>query len=173
MDQDVGDQLTIELPGGGSLGLAGFGDPDGVPCLAFHGTCSSRLMSGWMFVPGLLTATGVRMIGVDRPGYGLGKVPIAPAVGEAQGEGGTRRDLRLELAEVSAAVELGRRAQPVAGEAPRSRAGHRRDDPGRIYPPDAVVVACPRCRDRGVRVSRPSPARRLRSFAARRCPRCS
>jgi hypothetical protein len=38
MDDDDGDRLTIELPGGGSLGFAGFGDPAGVPCLAFHGT---------------------------------------------------------------------------------------------------------------------------------------
>ena len=38
-----GDQLAIELPGGGSLGYAVFGDPDGVPCFAFHGTTSSRL----------------------------------------------------------------------------------------------------------------------------------
>jgi len=75
MDRDDGDRLTIELPGGGSLGFAGFGDPDGVPCLAFHGTSSSRLMPGWMFAPELLTAAGVRMVGVDRPGYGLSTVP--------------------------------------------------------------------------------------------------
>jgi len=75
MDQDDGDRLTIELPGGGSLGFARFGDPAGVPCLAFHGTSSSRLMPGWMFAPELLTAAGVRMIGVDRPGYGLSTVP--------------------------------------------------------------------------------------------------
>jgi pimeloyl-ACP methyl ester carboxylesterase len=72
-----GDQLVIELPGGGSLGYAGFGDPDGVPCFAFHGTVSSRLMPGWMFPPDLLTAAGVRMIGVDRPGYGLSRADWA------------------------------------------------------------------------------------------------
>jgi len=77
MDEDDGDRLTIELPGGGSLGFAEFGDPDGVPCLAYHGTSSSRLMPGWMFAPELLTAAGVRMIGVDRPGYGLSTVPWA------------------------------------------------------------------------------------------------
>jgi pimeloyl-ACP methyl ester carboxylesterase len=74
VDGEDGDQLVIDLPGGGSLGYAGFGDPDGVPCFAFHGTSSSRLMPGWMFPPELLTAAGVRMIGVDRPGYGLSKV---------------------------------------------------------------------------------------------------
>jgi hypothetical protein len=68
MGGEEGDQLVIELPGGGSLGYAGFGDPDGVPCFAFHGQSSSRLMPGWMFPPELLTAAGVRMIGVDRSG---------------------------------------------------------------------------------------------------------
>ena len=77
MDQQDGDQLVIELPGGGALGYAGFGDPDGVPCFAFHGQSSSRLMPGWMFPPELLTAAGVRIIGVDRPGYGLSKAPRA------------------------------------------------------------------------------------------------
>ena len=44
MRQAAGDRLVIELPGGGSVGFAGFGDPEGVPCLAFHGLSSSRLM---------------------------------------------------------------------------------------------------------------------------------
>jgi pimeloyl-ACP methyl ester carboxylesterase len=77
MDGEDGDQLVIELPGGGSLGYAGFGDPAGVPCFAFHGASSSRLMPGWMFPAELLTAAGVRMIGVDRPGYGLSRAPRA------------------------------------------------------------------------------------------------
>ena len=77
MGGEDGDQLVIELPGGGSVGYAVFGDPDGVPCFAFHGTSSSRLVPGWMFPPGLLTAAGVRMIGVDRPGYGLSRAPRA------------------------------------------------------------------------------------------------
>jgi pimeloyl-ACP methyl ester carboxylesterase len=75
MDREDNDQLVIELPGGGSLGYAAFGDPDGVPCFAFHGQSSSRLMPGWMFPPELLTAAGVRMVGVDRPGYGLSTAP--------------------------------------------------------------------------------------------------
>jgi len=82
MDEDDGDRLTIELPGGGSLGFAGFGDPGGVPCLALHGTSSSRLMPGWMFAPEPLAAAGVRMIGVDRPRYGLSTVPWATRVSD-------------------------------------------------------------------------------------------
>ena len=69
MDQEDGDRLVIELPGGGSLGYAVFG-ADGVPCFAFHGQSSSRLMPGWMFPPELLTAAGVRMIGWTGPGTG-------------------------------------------------------------------------------------------------------
>jgi pimeloyl-ACP methyl ester carboxylesterase len=68
------DQSAIELPEGGSLGYARFGDPAGIPCLAFHGTASSRLMPGWMFPPDLLTTAGVSIIGMDRPGYGLSTV---------------------------------------------------------------------------------------------------
>ncbi len=71
------DELMIELPAGGSLGFAGFGDPGGVPCFAFHGTASSRLMPGWMFSQESLAAARVRMIGLDRPGYGLSKMPGA------------------------------------------------------------------------------------------------
>jgi pimeloyl-ACP methyl ester carboxylesterase len=77
VDREDGDRLVIELPGGGSLGYVGFGTPDGMPCLAFHGLSSSRLMPEWMFPPELLTAAGVWMIGVDRPGYGLSTGPVA------------------------------------------------------------------------------------------------
>jgi pimeloyl-ACP methyl ester carboxylesterase len=79
MGQADGDRSVIGLSGGGSLGFAGFGDPGGVPCSAFHGLSSSRLMPGWMFPAELLTAAKVRMIGADRPGYGLSTVP--PAAG--------------------------------------------------------------------------------------------
>ena len=48
-----------------------------MPCFAFHGTSSSRLMPGWMFPPELLTAAGVQMIGIDRPAYGLSRAPRA------------------------------------------------------------------------------------------------
>jgi pimeloyl-ACP methyl ester carboxylesterase len=77
MEPGDGDGLVIGLPGGGSLGFAEFGDSVGVSCFAFHGLPSSRLMPGWMFPPALLATTGVRMIGVDRPGYGLSPLPQA------------------------------------------------------------------------------------------------
>ena len=87
MDREDGDQLVIELPGGGSLGYAVFGDSDRVPCFAFHGQSSSRLMRGWMFPPELLTAAGVRMIGVDRPGYGLSRAQRAAGFAYWPGRG--------------------------------------------------------------------------------------
>ena len=82
MVQVGSDQLAIDLEEGGSLGFAGFGDPGGVPCFAFHGMSSSRLMPGWMFPQESLAAAGVRMIGVDRPGYGLSKMPCVAGLAD-------------------------------------------------------------------------------------------
>jgi pimeloyl-ACP methyl ester carboxylesterase len=56
---------TCPLPGGRKLGFAEGGDPDGVPVFYFHGFPGSRLEATLLPVP------GVRLIGVDRPGYGL------------------------------------------------------------------------------------------------------
>jgi pimeloyl-ACP methyl ester carboxylesterase len=56
---------TCRLPDGRKLGFAEGGDPRGVPAFYFHGFPGSRLEAT------LLTATGIRLIGVDRPGYGL------------------------------------------------------------------------------------------------------
>jgi len=55
----------ITLPDGRGLGFAEFGPPDGPVILYFHGFPSSRLE------PAILGAGGVRIIAVDRPGYGL------------------------------------------------------------------------------------------------------
>ena len=56
---------SIRLRNGRLLGYAEGGDPDGVPVLYFHGFPGSRLEATLFPVP------GVRLIGVDRPGYGL------------------------------------------------------------------------------------------------------
>lgn len=56
---------TCPLPGGRKLGFAEGGDPKGAPVFYFHGFPGSRLEAT------LLPASGVRLIGVDRPGYGL------------------------------------------------------------------------------------------------------
>lgn len=59
---------TLALSDGRVLGYAEWGLPDGAPVLGFHGTSLSRLAHVGEEAPG---AAGVRLILVDRPGYGL------------------------------------------------------------------------------------------------------
>jgi pimeloyl-ACP methyl ester carboxylesterase len=56
---------TVLLPDGRRLGYAEYGDPDGPAAIYCHGFPSSRLEAG------LVRVSGVRLIAVDRPGYGL------------------------------------------------------------------------------------------------------
>ena len=56
---------SVRLKDGRLLGYAEGGDPDGVPVLYFHGFPGSRLEATLFPVP------GIRLIGIDRPGYGL------------------------------------------------------------------------------------------------------
>jgi pimeloyl-ACP methyl ester carboxylesterase len=60
---------TILLPDGRRLGYAESGDPGGKPMFLFHGQPGNRLLRH----PddGLTASLGVRLISVDRPGYGL------------------------------------------------------------------------------------------------------
>lgn len=58
---------TLELPGGRVLAYDDVGDPDGVPIVYLHGTPDSRLGRP----PDAVTAAaGVRLLAVDRPGFG-------------------------------------------------------------------------------------------------------
>lgn len=60
---------SIQLPDGRELGFAEYGDPDGRPVLFFHGMPgSSRLHADMAEVA---VRSGVRLVAVDRPGYGL------------------------------------------------------------------------------------------------------
>jgi pimeloyl-ACP methyl ester carboxylesterase len=61
---------TVDLADGRSLTFAQFGEDVGAPFLVFHGFGGSRLSPGWMFSRSLLKAAGLRLIGVDRPGFG-------------------------------------------------------------------------------------------------------
>jgi pimeloyl-ACP methyl ester carboxylesterase len=63
--------LTLELPGGRTLAYAEWGDPAGQPVLFLHRSPGSRL-----FDPGPDATAEVRLITVDRPGYG-GTDPVA------------------------------------------------------------------------------------------------
>jgi pimeloyl-ACP methyl ester carboxylesterase len=56
---------TCPLPGRRKLGFAEGGDREGAPVFYFHGFPGSRLEAT------LLPTAGIRLIGVDRPGYGL------------------------------------------------------------------------------------------------------
>lgn len=60
---------AIALPDGRRLGVVEYGEPTAPPVLYFHGWPSSR------FEPGLLDIGAVRLIAVDRPGYGLSDPP--------------------------------------------------------------------------------------------------
>jgi pimeloyl-ACP methyl ester carboxylesterase len=59
----------LTMPDGRSVGYADFGPPDGVPVLWCHGGPGSRLEPR----PEAAAASdaGFRLIGIDRPGYGL------------------------------------------------------------------------------------------------------
>lgn len=60
---------TIQLSDGRVLGFAEYGDPGGVPVIALHGLPGSRLKFASFDEPA--RACGLRIIAVDRWGYGL------------------------------------------------------------------------------------------------------
>lgn len=66
---------VLSRPGGRTLALDDVGDAGGRPVLYLHGTPDSRLARH----PddGLAAAAGVRLLAIDRPGYG-GSSPLAP-----------------------------------------------------------------------------------------------
>jgi len=64
-------EQIVELPDGRHLGYAEVGDPAGAPILQFHSNPGSRLDFAFAQHDQALRAAGVRLIGVDRPGYGL------------------------------------------------------------------------------------------------------
>ena len=87
----------IRLPDGRALGVAEYGDPAGPPVFYMHGWPASRLEAA--LLPGLR----VRLIAVDRPGYG----------GSDPKPGRTMLDIAADVA--SAADELGLARFSVAG----------------------------------------------------------
>jgi pimeloyl-ACP methyl ester carboxylesterase len=58
----------IRTPDGRVLAVAEWGDPQGVPLFALHGTPGGRI-SYWSD-PGLYARVGLRRLTIDRPGYG-------------------------------------------------------------------------------------------------------
>ena len=67
---------TVAVGGGRVVTVDDVGDPEGTPVLYLHGTPDSRLARH----PddGIAAAAGVRLLAIDRPGYG-GSSPLDPA----------------------------------------------------------------------------------------------
>ena len=61
------------LPDGRRVGYADYGDPDGFPVFALHGTPGSRTM--FRLADASAALKGLRLIAPDRPGYGLSYRP--------------------------------------------------------------------------------------------------
>lgn len=59
----------IKLPDGRQLGYAEYGAPTGSPVLFFHGSPGSSYIHADL--AGIAARRGIRLIAVDRPGYGL------------------------------------------------------------------------------------------------------
>jgi pimeloyl-ACP methyl ester carboxylesterase len=86
----------IRLRDGRWLGFAEYGDPQGIPLFAFHGTPGSRLMVQAADEPA--RARGVRVIAPDRPGFGL----------SGRSEGRQIGDWPQDVAELADALEIAR-----------------------------------------------------------------
>jgi pimeloyl-ACP methyl ester carboxylesterase len=86
----------IRLRDGRWLGFAEYGDPQGIPLFAFHGTPGSRLMVEAADAPA--RARGVRVIAPDRPGFGLSSGSAARQIG----------DWPQDVAELAHALEIAR-----------------------------------------------------------------
>jgi pimeloyl-ACP methyl ester carboxylesterase len=91
---------TIRLSDGRRLAFAEWGPPDGIPVIVLYGTPGSRLFCADVDAT---EALGVRLIAIDRPGYGLSD----PRPGL------TVPDVADDLAELHAVVS--REACPVFG----------------------------------------------------------
>jgi pimeloyl-ACP methyl ester carboxylesterase len=66
---------------GRKLGYAEFGDPDGAPVIALHGTPGSRLM--FALADQAARERGLRLIAPERPGYGLSDAKDFPTLHDA------------------------------------------------------------------------------------------
>jgi pimeloyl-ACP methyl ester carboxylesterase len=64
-----GTDRAILLHDGRMLGYAEYGDPSGLPVFYFHGWPSCRIEG--RLIHSAATAAGVRLLAVDRPGFGL------------------------------------------------------------------------------------------------------
>ena len=63
-------EASVRTTSGGSLAYAQMGQQDGTPVFAFHGVPGSRLDWDHPLIRPVLDGSGVRLIGIDRPGFG-------------------------------------------------------------------------------------------------------
>jgi pimeloyl-ACP methyl ester carboxylesterase len=71
---------TVDAPDRRQIGVAEFGSPDGPVVVLLHRSPGSRLLDP---DPAATTAAGVRLVCVDRPGYGATDPAAAPSRAEA------------------------------------------------------------------------------------------
>jgi len=83
---DTGDRLSRvhRLASGRHVGYAEFGDPDGLPVIALHGTPGSRFM--FALTDAGARARGLRLIAPERPGYGLSDAHHVDTLAETAGD---------------------------------------------------------------------------------------
>lgn len=72
-------EYALQLSDGRQLGIAEFGQPDGMPVLWFHGTPGARRQVPFIAREYALQ-NGLRVIGIERPGIGLSTPHLYPNV---------------------------------------------------------------------------------------------
>ncbi len=98
---DATEDGTLRLADGRTLGYAQYGQPDGEPLFYFHGHPGSRLEG--RFAHEAAARAGLRVIALDRPGYGL----------SSDRPGRVITDWPADVAEAAGLLGIGR--FPVAG----------------------------------------------------------
>ncbi|WP_231554209.1 alpha/beta fold hydrolase [Halobellus rufus] len=81
MTRDSGRTATVSLSGSQTLAYTTYGAADGTPVLFLHGTPGSRRL-GTLF-DAVARSNGVRLLAVDRPGYGRSTPRPGRSVGDA------------------------------------------------------------------------------------------
>jgi pimeloyl-ACP methyl ester carboxylesterase len=94
MESDKSNQQTV-LHDGRHLGFAEYGDPGGIPAFYFHGWPGSRVEA--RAADRVAAEMGVRLIAIDRPGYGLSDFKPGRTIAQWPEDAGALADhLKLE-----------------------------------------------------------------------------
>ena len=79
-ERNLTDTNVLRLHDGRRIGYAEYGDPDGLPVFALHGTPGSRFM--FALTNEAAQERGLRLIAPERPGYGLSEFRHADSLGD-------------------------------------------------------------------------------------------